>query len=1281
MAVSDTIRGFRTQFLYTIHRVVNDCNTGLHYTPEGIEDLDIKKDGVVIETIQVKNYNKKIQPSDLISPAGTTSFFKRAISTLSRNRNACIRFVSFGDVGAYLQNKSNLHAFLTKNKEHKELKKSATLLSSQYELSIVDEDTLYDEIVIKLKTQFPTFNPDKEIKYMLQWISEKAENHDDFTYEEFIKELQCYQTFENRQKTALSELGIRIIPLFEQSLNLDTNVLKQQFYSGVSVSSNHIANDLDIVRPEKNIAIHNAFKEKNVVIINGASGQGKSTLAYRYIKDNCALAYEITTCNRNNLSNLQTTLTELCTGITVPIMLYFDAKPSDDSWILLVKAFSMIKNVHCLISLRNEDWNQYRSKLGSEVMYKDIELVLTKDEAKLIYDALRHRNHQITADFESSWDRLGNNVPLLEFVYFITQGQALKDKLISQWETLLPYEMSIFEKIVTANYLGGNINRNSKSLLENSSYSNVQHAIEKYNGEFFIENTNGILSEVHPIRTKILIESIYRNDSCAIIENALSLYYKLEITDAHLYLLNLYREGMTTNQLISSTFSVSILPANLFAGIVRALIWKGTEDYIYENRPLIDILKEKSGSLWEYYLPINLTEIDIRQSLHDLFKNFPNVPDVSDIVNSFPSQYQIFCLLNKFFSNKLTISCSSISDWVTLSDALYRVSLGHPSPCINLKGELELAPLTTDEISSILLGLKSSEIKKDYWKTLENLFVKKLRIEQLITNFNISASSIEATCYLDYIGGHDYSPNQQIKDNSTNSHLVKIINLLRKAFPEKENYHVKLGKDDLSDMIIDSEKNIQKSNLPIDAMYEIRACIVNQYKNIIGIPDKKNYASRLISIRKEIATANQLLANAISTFLKKGKFNPSEINEAYKLCMSSTSKEIPELTFIHSNEFGYGITDSSDCGKNSSWDVLVKSINNYVSSLLGFYHQFPTSLLQKDNNKMSSKACLFEALMATKVMQTKFKDKLSDYVSDKQEITLLNKKEYNSILSLWVLWEALCRNITNVTIAPQMARYKQLETNLPQNIAKNIRNDFFNEGINCIINIDKQNLNIIIEFYSVEEYNKACIHIDDILTNILGKYDTYTSQEYILRQSITTISVQFLYIDQNGNKHRVSSIARNYNVRHLLGTKENNHSFYPNYPKFISEKQGTVNTKLSDYEDIMSLATNILLIGHQIIKMKHAVLKTDELGQQVINLYIEKCLTEFRKYKSMICLLRNKLSELDNVPLLYGLHNIIHIIESIYHSECWINFVDELDSVMQSIFNRDMEIRLYLIEN
>lgn len=1277
MAVSDTIRGFRTQFLYTIHRVIYDCNSDLLYVPEGIEDLDIKKNGIVIETIQIKNYNKKIQPSDLTSPAGTTSFFKRAINTLSKNKNACIHFVSLGEVGNYLQNTSSLQEFLKQNKKDKELRNNAKHLSLQYKLSVVDESTLYNEISTKLKVQFPAFNPDKEIKYMLQWVSEKAESHNDFTYEEFIKELQCYQAFDNRQKAALSELGIRIIPLFDQSFHLDTNVLKQQYYSGISASSYHIANDLDIIRPEKNIAIHNAFKEKNVVIINGASGQGKSTLAYRYIKDYCALAFEIMYCDTYSLSNLQATLTELCTGLTVPVTLYFDAKPADASWIQLVKTFSVVKNVRCLISLRNEDWNQYRSRLGSEVMYKDIELTLNKSEAQLIYKALCQHNKEIIVDFESSWDKLGNNVPLLEFVYFITQGQALKDKLVSQWNLLSQNEKTVFEKIITVNFFGGKIKRRSKVLLEHGSYSNVQNAIEKYIGEFFVE-INGFLSEVHPIRTRILIESIYGNDSDTMIENALSFYFKSEINDTHLYLLNLYREGMATNQLISFATNEPILPAKQFAGIVRALIWKGTEEYFSENLPLIDLLKEKSGPLWEIHLPINFTEINIKQSLVNLLKYCHEAHDVSNIVDSFPSQYQIFRSLNNFISNKLTVSCSSSSDWITLSDALYRVSLGHSSPLIELKGEIESALLTTAEISLILLGLKSLKIKEDCWDALEKIFIKKLRIEQLITNFCISDRSIEATCYLDYIVGNDCLANHQLNDYSTNSYLVRIIDQLRRAFPDKESYHVKLGKDDLSDMIIDSEKNILKSNLPIDAMYEIRACIVNQYKNKIGIPDKKNYASRLMSMRKEIVTANQQLINEIATFLKKGKFNLKKLDEAFKLCISSTSKEIPELSFIISNEFGYGVTESSDCGKNSSWDVFAKSIKDYVSNLLGFYHQIPTVLLKKDSNKMPSKACLFEALIATKMMQTNFKEKLSDYFSDKQEIALLHEKEYKSILSLWVLWETLCRNITNVTIQSQIAKYKQLETNLPQNIVNSIKNDFFNEGIHCTINKEKQNLNIVIEFHDIEEYNKACICIDDILRDALVKYDVYTSQEYIIRQSITTISVQFLYIEKNGNKHRISSIVRNYNVQHLLRTKVNDGSFYP---KYISEKQGTVNAKLLYYEDIMSLATSILFVGHQIIKMNQAVLNTDDLGQQVINLYIKRCLTEFKKHKSMICLLKNRLSKLNNVPFLDELHNVIRVIEYIYNSECWINFMDELDNVMHSIFNRDMEIRLYLLEN
>ena len=294
MAVSDTLRGFRTQFLYTIHRVVTDCDSECLYVPEGVEDLDIKKGGQIIETVQVKNYKDKVNPSNLFSPSRTTSFFRRALETLSNNNEATIRLVSFSNVSSELQDAFSLNKYLTKSKE-KDIKKKAKLISNSYCVNIVDEDSLYDEIVYVLKQKFPAFNPDKELRYLLQWVYENAEHNIEFTYIDLIKEINSYYSFENRQTHALNELGLRIIPLFQESSDLDVEVLKKGFYSGLSAKSEHVLLDLDVPRPDKMESIKSAFKEQNVVIINGASGQGKSVLSYRYIKENCALAYEIST--------------------------------------------------------------------------------------------------------------------------------------------------------------------------------------------------------------------------------------------------------------------------------------------------------------------------------------------------------------------------------------------------------------------------------------------------------------------------------------------------------------------------------------------------------------------------------------------------------------------------------------------------------------------------------------------------------------------------------------------------------------------------------------------------------------------------------------------------------------------------------------------------------------------------------------------------------------------------------------------------------------------------
>lgn len=109
MAVSDTLRGYRTQFLYTIYRVLTSNEKEMEvFRPEGMEDLDVLVEGRVKECIQVKNYlSGDIKYSNLQSGAHTTSFFRRGIITLNSNPGAKLVLFSYHGIDRDLRIKSN----------------------------------------------------------------------------------------------------------------------------------------------------------------------------------------------------------------------------------------------------------------------------------------------------------------------------------------------------------------------------------------------------------------------------------------------------------------------------------------------------------------------------------------------------------------------------------------------------------------------------------------------------------------------------------------------------------------------------------------------------------------------------------------------------------------------------------------------------------------------------------------------------------------------------------------------------------------------------------------------------------------------------------------------------------------------------------------------------------------------------------------------------------------------------------------------------------------------
>lgn len=1272
MAVTDTLRGFRTQFLYTIYRVVKDCDLAVYYVPEGVEDLDIKKNGRILETIQIKNHKSKINPSDLSSQAGTTSFFKRAVVTISENCNATVRLVSFGEIGSNLQTPQLLCKYLKKVKE-KEIRQKAVILSSHYKAEKIEEDFLYDGIVGILKTKFPTFNPEKEIKYLLQWVYDKAERHIEFTYCDLINGLNCYRIFENRQEFALRELGNRIVPLFQDSLKLDVDVLKKGFYAGLSAKSEHILLNLDVQRPEKIEAIRSAFKEQNVVIVNGASGQGKSVLSYRYIKDNCALAYEINSCDHNSLANLKAALTEMCSGLSMPVLLYFDAKPADASWIDIIGTFCKVKNIQCLISLRNEDWNQYRSRLGSNVLYKDIELCLSKEEAFHIYKMLCPNNINYVADFEILWEKLGENVALLEFVYYITQGQALKDKLISQWESLSSFEKSILETVIIANYYGGKIYRCSDALCANSYFPDVQDIIDKYLGEFFMEDANGLLDAVHPLRTKIIAESIYRNNQKLMNKNALSLYFQSEMSDSHLYLLNLLRNGLSIDVLLNKTMRQYVLTGKQFAGIVRAIIWKGTEEYLSDVHPLIDQLKDKVGVLWEFYLPVNFTEINIKENLHDILKDLPNVPDVSEIVKSFPSQDKIFIYLKKILDNNLTIELQSNSDWVFVADSLYRISLCKYPSHIQLNGICDIKRLCTDDFSKILLGLKSIGLKKELWTEFEECFLEKLRFEYLITNLNIGENSIEVTSFMSYVGREEVL-TQHKTDSSLNSHLVEIIDKLRMAFPEKENYHVFLGKDALSEIVVETEKNISKKNLPINAMCEIRSCIVNQYKNKVGITDRLDYVEKLISFRKEISNMNNILVNVFDKYWKTNEFDASKYLLAYKK-VDSANNRIPQVSYLSSNVFGYGEIQNGE--KNSTWHLFMKEMRNYATCLSSFYNQFLYVMTGKVNNIMPSVACLFDALLSVKSLQKKFRALFTSYITNIQEYKLLEESEYKNVLALWVFWDMQSRGIKNKSVGLQMDRFNNMKETFTKNIIDKIHNQFLIEGINSNVYILNKILYVDVLLVESEESGRINELIDSVLYGIIGNYNPFTTQELILKNDFETIQVHLFYVDSNGTKHRLSSLVRTYGLRQLLNYNMIDCKTCP--ISYIPDYDFVVDVKLADYEEVISLVTSLLLLGSQLLKMNESIEKNDVLGRQVVQKYKENLFSEFKNHKEAIERFKMSILEFTEMSYFYNLKNLICSLQSVLCLDFTKEKLIDLEKMLREILDFDYNIRISLI--
>ena len=134
-------KGFSSQTLYIAYRLLAD-EDGYEYYPEDIEDLVIKKDGSVIEAVQVKNISSDLTLSSLASiktSKGGEGFFNRMCSLHAIDKSfSGVKIVYFGRLGAEFQEVAN------DNKEVKMI--LANRLKEKHKLSAEDAAWLINSL-------------------------------------------------------------------------------------------------------------------------------------------------------------------------------------------------------------------------------------------------------------------------------------------------------------------------------------------------------------------------------------------------------------------------------------------------------------------------------------------------------------------------------------------------------------------------------------------------------------------------------------------------------------------------------------------------------------------------------------------------------------------------------------------------------------------------------------------------------------------------------------------------------------------------------------------------------------------------------------------------------------------------------------------------------------------------------------------------------------------------------------------------------------------------------
>jgi len=972
---SSTFRGFRHQAIYILNRIVEDFqNKNLSFQPEGEEDLLIKDESEnEQEIIQVKSYSAPLTFSIL------TNFFSRAIHTVQNQTTLKTKFLilSYGPIGPELtKGLSESSGKYRKSliQKLKGLDESAPTDAVEQFLDsctylIVNEYEIERSISSWIRGSILGLDPEIGLDLLMQRIYKASENREWLDFNSLRNTLERFGQEISQRSSHLIEFGANIKPLTFSPKGIEVKKLAAEYYIGIAARPEHIEANLDTIRQEKLQVIKGRFDQDNLTILTGASGQGKTTLALRFLKDYLAKSplYQIVQIESKAHANiLIKVIGAIANSFGSPICLFVDVEPGNVFWVEFLKNLHPHPHVKILIAIREEDWNRSEYLIGGNLALNPVQLSFNPIEARAIYKEL---NSQIKAfpNFEDAWIQFGGKGPLLEFVYLLTQGRTLRDRLASQVAILRnrikkgeDYRsiFSILRLIALADSYDSKID--VSKLKEQFDIDELKEALELLANEHLVRLIDEkTIDGLHPIRSQILKEILFDPLLGDLEDGVITALALIEERNVDIFLLNYFYESKNPEKLLEVLPSYRMKHFGTLGGIIKAIIWLGVKEYIETNFDHLNEIHEEHRSGWYFVTGfLDGPELDFFDSESGLFK--PNNKKIRSRIEQLRKKLSPKKNVYDRLSSYLRVwdltnfpAVKTSEDWKAVGRYLYwcdRFSLTPreiPTTLFNANSN-DITSLKS--ASELIFGLHKFDPEKAY-------SLRGTLLEQFFKEYNllhIEGGNQELSIH--FIVRWDGTEKEQktLKLEEKNSDIphrqaVEIIEIAARLFPEKESFSTQ-GYGHIYKSLIESpydstRKNISRSNLSYDWYSFTNSVYINLGNRTFNSATWEDHIEAVLSFRNKVAKIWQNLFSFMEEYFRAGKVHDSFmrfIDDELMESLIADNYNFGILPIVSSDRFGLRVISQQNLiqqeldtqNRYKEYLKQVKSYSNLVTSWL-----------------------------------------------------------------------------------------------------------------------------------------------------------------------------------------------------------------------------------------------------------------------------------------------------------------------------------------------------------